>query len=191
MLPITSKPAPKDAIINQEQILNLTSMYQNGRLKWDVPPGNWTILRFGHSPTGSTNHPAPKAGLGLECDKMSKEAVEIHFNKFIGEMMAMAGPLTGKTLISTHVDSWEVGFQNWTKAFPEEFKQRCGYDILPFLPAMTGRIIDNAEITDRFLWDLRFTISELIAENYAGHLRELSNKHGIQFSMEAIDNTSV
>jgi hypothetical protein len=103
--------------------------------------------------------------------------------------MALAGPLKGKTLVATHVDSWEVGYQNWTKSLPEEFKNRCGYDILPFLPAMTGRIIGNAEITERFLYDLRFTISELIAENYAGHMRELSNKHGIQFSMEAIDNT--
>jgi hypothetical protein len=189
MLPITSEPAPKEAIILQDEIKNLSSMFQNGRLTWDAPPGNWTIVRFGHGPTGATNHPAPEAGLGLECDKMSKKAVEIHFNKFLGNIMALAGPLTGKTLVSTHVDSWEVGCQNWTKAFPEEFKNRCGYDIETFLPALTGRVIENEEITNRFLWDMRYTISELIAENYAGHLRELSNKHGIQFSMEAIDGT--
>ena len=189
MLPVKALPAPAEAIINQEKILNLTAGFQDGRLIWDVPAGNWTILRFGHGPTGATNHPAPKAGLGMECDKMSKEAVEIHFNKFLGDIMAVAGPLTGKTLVATHIDSWEVGYQNWTKAFPEEFKKRCGYDIVSFLPALTGRIIGDAEITERFLWDLRFTISELIAENYAGHMRELSNKHGIRFSMEAIDNT--
>ena len=189
MLPITGQPAPEDATINPEEILNLTTDFKNGRLTWDVPPGNWTVIRFGHGPTGATNHPAPKAGMGYECDKMSKEAVEIHFNKFLGDILSLAGPLTGKTLVATHVDSWEVGYQNWTKAFPEEFKKRCGYDITPFLPAMTGRIIENAEVTERFLWDLRFTISELIAENYAGQMRELSNKHGIQFSMEAIDNT--
>jgi len=189
MLPVTGNPAPADATISQNEIRNLTSRFQNGRLTWDAPPGNWTIIRFGHGPTGATNHPAPKGGLGLECDKMNKEAVEIHFNKFLGDIIALAGPLTGKTLVATHVDSWEVGYQNWTKAFPAEFKKRCGYDIEPFLPALTGRIIGNAEITERFLWDLRFTISELIAENYAGHMRELSHKHGIRFSMEAIDNT--
>lgn len=186
---ITSNPAPLDATINPADIQDLTSLFKNGRLKWEVPAGNWTILRFGHGPTGATNHPAPKAGMGPECDKMSKEAVEIHFNKFLGDILALAGPLTGKTLVATHIDSWEVGYQNWTKAFPEAFKKRCGYPIQPFLPAMTGRIIGNAEITERFLSDLRYTISELIAENYAGHMRKLSNKHGIQFSMEAIDNT--
>ena len=190
MLPISGIQAPENAIINQNEILDLTSEFKDGRLKWDIPPGNWTIVRFGHGPTGATNHPAPKAGLGYECDKMCKEAVEIHFNKFLGDILALAGPLTGKTLVATHVDSWEVGYQNWTKTFPEEFRKRCGYDIFPFLPALTGRIIGNAEITERFLWDLRFTISELIAENYAGHMRTLSNKHGIQFSMEEIDNTT-
>ena len=186
---ITGNPAPLDATINPDEIQDLTPRFKDGRLKWEVPAGNWTILRFGHGPTGATNHPAPKAGMGPECDKMSKEAVEIHFNKFLGDILALAGPLTGKTLVATHIDSWEVGYQNWTKAFPEEFKKRCGYSIQPFLPAMTGLIIGNTEITGRFLNDLRFTISELIAENYAGHMRKLANKHGIQFSMEAIDNT--
>lgn len=189
VLPVNIDLAPEDATIDQNMILDITNYFSNGHLTWDVPPGNWTIVRFGHGSTGSTNHPAPAAGMGLECDKMSKEAVEIHFNKFIGEMMELAEPLTGKTLVGTHVDSWEVGGQTWTKAFPEEFKKRCGYDILPFLPAMTGRIIGSADITERFLWDIRFTISELIAENYAGHLCELSNRHGITFSMEALDNT--
>ncbi len=189
VLPVDIDPAPADATIDQSTILDITEHFSNGHLTWDVPAGNWTIMRFGHGSTGSTNHPAPAAGMGLECDKMSKEAVEIHFNNFIGEMMELAGPLTGKTLVGTHVDSWEVGGQTWTKAFPEEFKKRCGYNILPFLPAMSGRIIGSAEITERFLWDLRFTISELIAENYARHLRELSNRHGIEFSMEALDNT--
>lgn len=189
MLPATPHPAPGEATIDRNEILDLTAGFKDGRLEWDVPPGNWTILRFGHGPTGATNHPAPRAGMGYECDKMSKEAVEIHFNKFLGDILSMAGPLTGKTLVATHVDSWEVDYQNWTRAFPEEFRKLCGYDIVPFLPAMTGRIIENAEVTERFLWDLRYTISELIAVNYAGHMRELSSRHGIKFSMEAIDNT--
>lgn len=189
VFPIEVNPVPEDAVIKQDKILDITRNFSNGHLSWDVPPGNWTIVRFGHGTTGKTNHPAPLAGMGLECDKMNKEAVEIHFNEFIGEMLELAGPLAGKTFIGTHVDSWEVGGQTWTNAFPEEFKKRCGYDIIPFLPAMTGRIIGSAEITERFLWDLRFTISELIAENYAGHLRKLANQHGIEFSMEALDNT--
>jgi hypothetical protein len=73
----------------------LTAQYQNGRLSWDVPPGPWTVLRFGHGSTGASNHPSPAAGLGLECDKLSKAAVTAHFQKFVGDMMSLAGPLTG------------------------------------------------------------------------------------------------
>jgi len=189
VFPITPPPAPADAVIDRQQILDLTSQYQNGRLAWEVPPGQWTVLRIGHGSTGASNYPSPAAGLGLECDKLSKEAVAAHFHKFVGDIMALAGPLTGKTLVATHVDSWEVGAQNWTPRFAEEFQRRCGYDIRPFLPTMTGRVVGDAEITERFLWDVRKTISDLIAENYAGHLRELCNQSGIRFSMEALDGT--
>ena len=187
VFPITPERAPVDASIDRRQILDLTDRYRDGRLGWEVPPGHWTVLRFGHGSTGKSNHPSPAAGLGLECDKLNKAAVAAHFNKFVGDIMALAGPLTGKTLVSVHVDSWEVGAQNWTPLFADEFRKRCGYDLRPFLPAMTGRVIGDAEITERFLWDLRRTISDLIAENYAGHLRELSNQAGIRFSMEALD----
>jgi len=88
-------------------------------------------------------------------------------------------------LVSTHIDSWEVGSQNWTPKMQEEFKARLGYDLLPFLPAYTGYVIDSEEVTERFLWDLRQTASDLIVENYAGALRRLANKDGLRLSIEA------
>ena len=76
--------------------------------------------------------------------------------------------------MATHIDSWENGSQNWTAKMREEFQKRRGYDMLPFLPVMTGRVVDSLEISERFLWDLRQTISELVVENYAGRMRELA-----------------
>jgi hypothetical protein len=67
----------------------------------------------------------------------------------------------------------------------EEFQKRRGYDLLPFLPVMTGRVVDRAEVSERFLWDLRQTISDLVAENYAGHMRELAHAAGLRFTVEA------
>ena len=93
----------------------------DGRLVWDVPEGEWTILRLGHTSTGRKNHPAPEAGCGLECDKLSKEGAEAHFEGLMGRLIDDVGPLAGKTLVSTHIDSWEVGAQNWTPLFREEF----------------------------------------------------------------------
>ncbi len=91
----------------------------------------------------------------------------------------------GKTLVATHIDSWEDGSQNWTPRLREEFRKRRGYDLCRYLPVMTGRVVDSLEISERFLWDLRQTISELLVENYAGHFRELAHKHGLRLSIEA------
>ncbi len=187
MLPITYDSLPADSRIDQPQIRNLTAQFQNGRLSWDVPPGHWTVLRFGHASTGESNHPCPPAGEGLECDKMSKAAMDLHFSKFIGELASRVGPLAPKALVSTHIDSWECGSQNWTMGFREEFLKRCGYDIVPFLPVMTGRAVGNREVSERFLWDLRKTISDMICENYAGRLRELAHQNGLRLSIEAYD----
>ena len=67
----------------------------------------------------------------------------------------------------------------------EEFQSRRGYDLLPFLPVFTGRVVDSLEVSERFLWDLRRTVSELVVENYAGHMRELAHAHGLRFTVEA------
>jgi hypothetical protein len=179
---------PEGFAIPRDRIVNLTSRLRpDGHLDWDVPAGNWTLLRFGHTSTGKNNHPAREGGFGLECDKLSKEVADIMFDGLIGRLVKEVGPMAGKSLVGTHIDSWEVGSQNWTTKFREEFQRRRGYDPVPFLPAMTGRVLDNLDISERFLWDLRRTVSELLAENYAGELRKQANKHGLTISIEGYD----
>jgi len=67
----------------------------------------------------------------------------------------------------------------------DEFRQRRGYDLGPYLPVFTGRVVDSLEVSERFLWDLRQTVSDLIVENYAGHFHTLAQKHGLRLSIEA------
>jgi len=182
------EPLPAEQTIPRSGIRDLTAqMSKDGRLVWDVPPGKWSIVRFGHTPTGKDNHPAPLEGRGLECDKLSRKAADVMFEGLMGKLIADSKPLAGKTLVATHIDSWEVGSQNWTPDFREDFRRRCGYDPLPFLPVMTGRVVDSLEVSERFLWDLRQTISELVVQNYAGRFRELAHQHGLRLSIEAYD----
>ena len=182
------EPLPAEQTIAQGSIRVLTSqMDAKGRLVWDVPPGKWTVQRFGHTPTGKDNHPAPVDGRGLECDKLNPEAADVMFAGLMGKLIADSKRLAGKTLVSTHIDSWEVGSQNWTPAFREEFKRLRGYDPLVFLPVMTGRVVESLEVSERFLWDLRTVISELVVENYAGRFRKLARQHGLRLSIEAYD----
>ena len=174
-----------DQVIVRNRIIDLTSRVKtNGHLVWEIPEGRWTILRIGHTPTGKDCHPAQAEGIGPECDKLSKAAAEVMFKGMMGKLVADVGPLVGKTLVSTHIDSWEIGSQNWTPLFPAEFQARRGYDLRAFLPVITGRVVDSLEISERFLWDFRQTISELLLDNYAEYYRELAHRHGLRLSIE-------
>lgn len=173
---------PSSEVVARDRIVDLTDkMDRGGKLTWDVPEGKWTILRMGNTTTGR----APHTGTGLECDKMSKEAAETHFNALMGKLIKKVGPLAGKSLVATHIDSWECGVQNWTPTFREEFERRRGYDLVPYLPTITGRIVQSRELSERFLWDFRQTINELVLENYAGHFRELAQRNGLRLTTEA------
>jgi hypothetical protein len=176
---------PEHGLIRPEQVVELTSKVNaDGRLSWTVPPGQWTVMRFAHTPTGRTNHPAVE-GLGLECDKLSKEAIEYHFKAFLGGLIDKAGSQAGGAFLAGHVDSWEHGYQNWTPRFLEEFRTRRGYNLVPYLPTFSGRIVTGLEVSERVLWDVRRTIADLWADNYAGHLAELLHRHGMELSTEA------
>jgi hypothetical protein len=173
--------------LERTAIVDLTARLQpDGKLEWDVPEGNWTILRIGHTSTGVENHPAPDEGRGLECDKFSKEALDAHWAGFMQKVLDDAGPLAGngKALDNVLIDSYEVGGQNWTPKFAEEFGKRRGYEPLLYLPTLTGLVVDSPEISERFLWDMRRTIADLFADNYYGHFQELCHQHGLKASIE-------
>lgn len=174
-----------DQIVTQSSILDLTEkMDKHGVLSCDLPEGHWTILRFGHTTTGVQNHPAPAGGLGLETDKLSRKATLFQFDALMGRIIKKIGPLTGKSLVATHIDSWEIGIQNWTPAMRDDFKRLRGYDLLQYLPVLTGQVVDSVEISQRFLWDFRKTIGDLLIENYAVAMREAAEKHGLRLSIE-------
>jgi hypothetical protein len=181
-----------DAVIQPKETVDLTNaMAADGQLAWQVPAGNWTILRVGYTANGRKNHPAPAAGTGLECDKLSKEAAQAHWDGMMGKVLAALGPLAGDVkggLNNVLIDSYEVGCQNWTQGFAKEFERRAGYDITPFLPAFTGRVVESPEVTERFLWDLRRVIADMFAENYSGKFAEMAHKAGLQYSVEPYGN---
>ena len=180
----TSSPVPASVapalVVNHSGMKNLTRRLKpDGRLDWDVPAGNWTILRMGFTPTGVNNHPAPVEGTGLECDKLSKEALDAHWAGMMKPVLDDVGPLAGKSLTGSLIDSYEVGGQNWTPKFRGEFQKRRGYDPLPFLPTFTGRVVDSPDVSERFLWDVRRTIADLFDENYYGHFQTLCHQAGL------------
>ncbi len=154
-------------------------MDASGRLRWDVPPGRWTILRFGHTLLGAKTKCTSPGSQGYEIDFLSAQAMDMHFAATAARLLDEIGPAAGKTLRYFHDDSWEVGNPNWTPRFPDEFKARRGYDLLPYLPVLAGKIVDSREVSNRFLWDFRRTIGDCIADNHYGRLAALSHGRGI------------
>ncbi len=183
---------PGSAIVASRVIDLSASMAAGGRLIWDVPAGRWTIMRFGNTSTGATTRPAPVPGLGMESDKLDTTALNAHFEAFIGSLLRDLGPRNINSDAGwkwLHMDSWEMGAQNWTPLFREEFKRLRGYDLYPYLPAVSGRIVGDREITERFLWDLRQTAQDLLLMNHAQHLKELGRRNGLSLSIEPYDMT--
>ncbi len=167
-------------------ILDLTSKVSSeGTLTWDVPAGNWTIFRMGYSLTGSKNSPAVPAGIGYEVDKLSKKHLESYYKNYTSPIAQALGPLYGKRMQYWLTDSFEADAQNWTEDMPQEFLKRRGYDMTPYLPVLSGRIVKSAEVSDRFLWDFRRTIADLIADNHYKALSELAHQQGIKLYGES------
>ncbi len=180
-----NKVIQPSSLINKNAIIDLTDkMSADGTLDWTVPNGDWTVLRIGHTPNGTKNRPAGIGGLGLECDKLSRAAVDVFWAGGIQPIIDKMGPLIGTTLVHYHIDSYEVGCGNWTDGFDKEFKSRRGYDCLSFLPTIAGYYVESGEVTERFLWDFRRTIGDLTSENYYNYLSEKCHQSSMKLSLE-------
>jgi hypothetical protein len=185
IFPDSVDPADPSVVLQRKDVLDLTSkLAPDGMLTATLPEGEWTVIHFGMVSTGKKNAPAPPEATGLECDKMSKEHTRHHFNGMFGKLLSEVTPEEKAAWVGITIDSYEVGSQNWTDGFAAEFEKRNGYNPVLLLPVMTGRMIDNAKTSDQFLWDLRRTVADMIAENYVGGLREEAHKHGLRLWCE-------
>lgn len=183
--PPTPEPGAGQAIA-PGQVIDLTAkMSAEGRLSWDVPAGNWIIQRLSTVPTGAGNGPAPESMSGLEIDKMSREVAARYINEgTIGSLWKRLLPSERAGFNYAIIDSYEKGPQNWTPGLEARFLARYGYDAVPFLPVLSGRVVGSAAQSDRFLWDLRRLVADLIAEDYVGGFREALRPMGLKLWIE-------
>jgi hypothetical protein len=173
-------PPVRDAVAKAD-VVDLTSkMRPDGTLDWTPPAGRWVVLRLGYSLTGHTNGPASAEATGLEVDKLNRAYVKTYFNTYLDKYKDTVGPLMGKRGLEYVItDSWEAGVQNWTDDMIAEFTKRRGYDMRPWLPVLTGRVVESAEASDRFLWDFRRTIADMTAENHYDQLTDILKERGM------------
>jgi len=191
---IRKNPTPSSTdVIDQNDVIDLTGkMNADGSLNWTPPTGRWKILRFGYSLTGKENHPASPEATGLEVDKLDAIAIKDYFETYLNKYKETVGDLMGsKGLQYMITDSYEAGQNNWTPMMAAEFQKRRGYNLLPWMPVLTGAIIKSPEASEKFLWDYRKTISELFAENHYDQLTTILAKYGMKRYTESHENGRV
>ena len=168
----TPPVAAADAVAKSDVVDLTAKMSPDGSLDWTPPPGDWVVLRFGYSLLGITNHPATAEATGLEVDKLDRRFVKKYFNTYLDSYKETVGEdYMGKKGIRYVInDSWEAGAQNWTDNMVSDFKERRGYDPVPWMPVLVGQVVESAEASDKFLWDFRKTIADLVADEHYGQL---------------------
>jgi len=173
------------------QVIDLTSKLQaDGSLDWTPPRGQWRVLRLGYSLLGTTNHPAPPQATGLEVDKLDGSAVR----RYIETYLRMYRDTMGAALIGRRglgallTDSIEVGAANWTPQFIEQFRMLRGYDPVPWLPTLTGTIIESRARSDAFLYDFRRTLADLLSSEHYGTVAAVAHAQGLIVYGEALED---
>lgn len=163
---------PADSLVRQNDIIDLT-----GCTEWKPTGGKWRIIRFGHTTNGQTNvNTAPYGGVGLECDKMSLEAVRKYWRGYPTMLLGLVKEEDGRTFQRIEIDSYEAGPQSWTPLMPQEFVKRRGYNLLTWLPVLAGLTVESEEKSKAFKHDWNETITDLFAECYYGEMGRMARQ---------------
>ncbi len=185
-----SQGVPEAAGIAPGKVINLTSKLRaDGSLEWTPPKGNWRIVRMGYSLLGTENHPAPPEATGLEVDKFDGPAVRRYMEHYIGMYKDASANMIGKRGVQAILtDSIEVGAANWTPKMVAQFTKLRGYDPTPWMPALTGTIIGSRVQSDKFLYDYRRTLADLMASEHYGTVATVAHENGLKVYGEALED---
>lgn len=179
--------SPNEQDTRADAVIDLTGkMAPDGRLDWKAPQGEWQVLRFGFTLNDNCRVSTCSEGWdGYALDPFDAGAFRRYWDAVVEPLIADAGALTGKTLKYLYTDSWEVEVANWTPTLREEFKARRGYDLLPWLPTIAGKIVNTRAETDRFLQDFRRTMGDLAIDNHFRLFRDGAHRHGLLIHPES------
>lgn len=173
------------------KVIDLTDRLQpDGTLAWTPPAGTWRIIRFGYSLVGTMNHPAPIEATGLEVDKYDADAVRRYMDHYLSTYRETVGPelMGARGIRAILTDSIEVGAANWTPQMVAQFKRLRGYDPIPWMPALTGTIIGSRQESERFLYDFRRTLADLLASEHYGTVAEAAHENDLVVYGEALED---
>ena len=167
-------------------VVNITAqMSEAGHLAWVPPtPGLWEVLRIGYTDSDARVSTSSGAWQGLAIDYLDRGAFDTYWTHTVEPLLAVSRLYLKTTLVNLATDSWELGGTNWTGRFAAEFRRRRGYDPLPYLPVIAGRIVKDRATSNRFLNDLRRTVGDLVTDHY-DHFAERAKVYGLGIECES------
>ena len=156
--------------LNLEEVRDITAQVDaDGAVHWVPPAGSvqsWEVLRVGYTDSDARVSTSSGTWQGLAIDYLDPGALEAYWKKSVLPLLDAGKPYVGKSLKYVATDSWELGGTNWTGRFREEFQKRRGYDPVPYLPVVAGRIVGSRELSTSFSADLRRTVADLVNGHY-------------------------
>lgn len=177
---------PGEQFIQFDQLVDVSDRLDTeGRLTWNPPSGTWKILRFGYTLTGSRVSTSSDGWKGYAIDYLDRAAFDTYWHEVVQPLIDEARPYLGRSLRFLHTDSWELGPVNWTPSLPTDFAKRRGYEMTSYLPVLAGYVVENREVSNRFLNDFRRTLAEGIVAGKYGTFREYAHKNGLGLHPES------
>jgi hypothetical protein len=185
---VDSSPEKKDEDTDLAEVRDITGQVDgDGTVHWSPPPGDlrgWEVLRIGYTDSDARVSTSSGAWQGLAIDYLDPAALDTYWKKSVLPLLEAGKPYVGKSLKYVATDSWELGGTNWTGRFREEFQRRRGYDPVPYLPIVAGRIVGGREFSTEFLADLRRTVADLVNGHYE-RMAVLAGEFGLGIQCES------
>ncbi len=176
-----------DANLDPKDVIDITDhIAVDGMLEFTPPDDGreWTVLRIAATSTRRTNQPTNPDMAGPACDILDADAIRFHLSQYVGKMLEEEKAVGAHTIGNILLDSWEQGTANWSKCLPDEFRKRRGYDLAKYLPVFGGYFVGSRETSERFLWDFRKTITEVVKDNFFGVMSDYCRQHGLKHYVE-------
>ncbi|MHC4084449.1 MAG: glycosyl hydrolase [Planctomycetota bacterium] len=174
--------------IEVDMILDLSSRFnKSGQLTWDVPEGNWYIIRVVCTNTGKRfATPSPNSD-GYVVDYLSPASMRGHLESIFDQILKELGcnNFAGTGMVMSELGSPEINVDRaWTQDFRTKFRNYRGYDVVRYLPAVFGWTLKDEEYTERFMHDWKKTISDLMCDTYK-EANQCSHEYGLLMRAES------
>lgn len=148
--------------------INLEEYIKDGKLKWKPQLNEEKKIYITYTTASPELHP-----------QYGQRLVEVYFNRFEEKLDAQGRK--GLNYFFQDELHYNLNIHSWCEDMQKEFKNRKGYDILPYLPALQEYI---GKITPKIRLDYAQVVTELAEERYFKPVFDWHNSRGLIYGCD-------